>query len=243
LPARPLLSGLGATGEFSQPPDPRPPRCAAHGAASIVGPEEVELWRTSSRKLAEWMGGPTLLVGHSYGGAVITGAGHATNVVGLVYIAFAPDEGESPNSILARTDPSPGVAGEDRTGEPAWKTKSSWYQVSAQDRMIPPGRLIAEADTVRAAVDLCGEGDGGHHWSVPACISVRTVRSVRDMASTCCFSSIWRGFRNRPKLSGDCPRTVSGRFWTVRDFTNFRPVRAGQRHFLDGLDASDGYTV
>ena len=56
----------------------------------------------NTRKLAEWIGGPTLLVGHSYGGAVITGAGRATNVVGLVYIAaFAPALGESLNSILA----------------------------------------------------------------------------------------------------------------------------------------------
>jgi pimeloyl-ACP methyl ester carboxylesterase len=41
--------------------------------------------------------GPVLLVGHSYGGAVITNAGsRATNVVGLVYVAaFAPDEGET----------------------------------------------------------------------------------------------------------------------------------------------------
>jgi pimeloyl-ACP methyl ester carboxylesterase len=39
--------------------------------------------------------GPVLLVGHSYGGAVITAAGVADNVVGLVYVAgFAPDEGE-----------------------------------------------------------------------------------------------------------------------------------------------------
>lgn len=40
--------------------------------------------------------GPVLLVGHSYGGAVITAAGAADNVVGLVYVAgFAPDEGET----------------------------------------------------------------------------------------------------------------------------------------------------
>ena len=40
--------------------------------------------------------GPTILVGHSYGGAVITEAGTDTHVVGLVYIAaHAPDEGES----------------------------------------------------------------------------------------------------------------------------------------------------
>jgi pimeloyl-ACP methyl ester carboxylesterase len=65
----------------------------------------------NTRKLAEWMGGPTLLVGHSYGGAVITGAGRATNVVGLVYLAaFAPAQGESVNSILAGSDPAPGWA-------------------------------------------------------------------------------------------------------------------------------------
>jgi len=47
--------------------------------------------------------GPVLLVGHSYGGAVITVAGAAADdVVGLVYIAaFIPDEGESLADILA----------------------------------------------------------------------------------------------------------------------------------------------
>lgn len=42
------------------------------------------------------IGGPVLLVGHSYGGAVITGAGTDDRVVGLVYItAVAPDAGET----------------------------------------------------------------------------------------------------------------------------------------------------
>ena len=40
--------------------------------------------------------GPVILVGHSYGGAVITEAGNEPKVAGLVYIsAFAPDKGES----------------------------------------------------------------------------------------------------------------------------------------------------
>src|SRR6266403_1394161 len=40
--------------------------------------------------------GPVILVGHSYGGAVITEAGNDPKVVGLVYVAaFAPDKGES----------------------------------------------------------------------------------------------------------------------------------------------------
>ena len=45
--------------------------------------------------------GPAILVGHSYGGAVITEAGMHDGVVGLVYIAaFAPDAGESVNTLL-----------------------------------------------------------------------------------------------------------------------------------------------
>ena len=79
----------------------------------------------NTRKLAEWMGGPTLLVGHSYGGAVITGAGQATNVVGLVYIAaFAPAQGESVNSILASSDPAPGWA----SVSPAFDDDFLWHR-------------------------------------------------------------------------------------------------------------------
>src|SRR5438445_7908497 len=50
--------------------------------------------------------GPVILVGHSYGGVVITEAGTDPKVVGLVYItAFAPDKGESVNSLIK--DPPP----------------------------------------------------------------------------------------------------------------------------------------
>ena len=49
-----------------------------------------------------------LLVGHSYGGVVITDAGNDSKVVGLVYIAaFAPDKGESVSSLIK--DPPPGA--------------------------------------------------------------------------------------------------------------------------------------
>jgi pimeloyl-ACP methyl ester carboxylesterase len=47
--------------------------------------------------------GPVILVGHSYGGAVITVAGDSDKVVGLVYVAgVAPGEGESVNDLQAR---------------------------------------------------------------------------------------------------------------------------------------------
>ncbi|MCY1222706.1 Alpha/beta hydrolase family protein [compost metagenome] len=62
-------------------------------------------------RLAAAQDGPVLLVGHSYGGAVISGAGHTPNVAGLVFIAaFAPDEGESLGSIFAQQAPSAGAA-------------------------------------------------------------------------------------------------------------------------------------
>ncbi|MER5602126.1 alpha/beta hydrolase [Streptomyces sp. NPDC002265] len=52
--------------------------------------------------------GPTVLVGHSYGGAVITEAGNHESVSALVYIAaFVPDKGESVNTLIA--DPPPGA--------------------------------------------------------------------------------------------------------------------------------------
>ena len=52
--------------------------------------------------------GPVVLVGHSYGGAVVTEAGNDPNVAGIVYIAaFAPDKGESVNTLIA--NPPPGA--------------------------------------------------------------------------------------------------------------------------------------
>ena len=52
--------------------------------------------------------GPAILVGHSYGGVVITEAGNNPNVAGLVYVAaFAPDKGESVSSLIK--NPPPGA--------------------------------------------------------------------------------------------------------------------------------------
>ncbi len=54
------------------------------------------------------LNGPAILVGHSYGGAVITEAGNDPKVAGLVYVAaFAPDKGESVSSLIK--DPAPGA--------------------------------------------------------------------------------------------------------------------------------------
>ncbi|MBZ2197060.1 alpha/beta fold hydrolase [Occultella gossypii] len=142
------------------------------------------------RSIVDSIDGDVVLVGHSYGGGVITNAAAgADNVSALVYVAaFAPDEGEiigqfndpvkypgselTPDSLILR--PYPGgldatidperfrqifaadlpvrqtdimaatqrptnvAVLEEQTGEPAWKTIPSWYQVSNQDKALSP---------------------------------------------------------------------------------------------------------
>ena len=62
----------------------------------------------ATRLILDRQNGPTVLVGHSYGGAVISEAGNHPAVTSLVYIAaFAPDKGESVNTLIA--DPPPGA--------------------------------------------------------------------------------------------------------------------------------------
>ena len=59
-----------------------------------------------TRKMVRQIAGPVVLVGHSYGGAVITEMGDLPNVKALVYIAaFAPDAGESPGGISQARPP------------------------------------------------------------------------------------------------------------------------------------------
>jgi pimeloyl-ACP methyl ester carboxylesterase len=67
----------------------------------------------AAKRILDLQDGPTLLVGHSYGGSIITEAGVHPNVVGLVYVAaHAPDV--------------------------AWKTKPSWGIVAGNDQIINP---------------------------------------------------------------------------------------------------------
>ena len=126
--------------------------------------------------------GPAILVGHSYGGVVISEVGADPKVAGLVYIAaFAPDAGESVSALIANPPPGAptppilppqdgflfldrakfpeafagdvnpaqaafmadsqvpwGVAAlQGQVTTPAWKSRPSWYLVTADDHMIP----------------------------------------------------------------------------------------------------------
>lgn len=151
----------------------------------------------ATRRILDRQSEPAVLVGHSYGGAVISQAGTHENVSALVYVtAFAPDAGESVDSLL-RTfpvdgpqppilPPDNGFLSLDRAkfhesfaadlppdeaafmadsqvpwgldavgtavGQPAWRTKPSWYLVATDDRMIPPAAQRKMAARMGAAV-------------------------------------------------------------------------------------------
>lgn len=80
--------------------------------------------------------GPTIVVGHSYGGQIITALGtDAPNVVGLVYIAaFGLDQGESINALLSQGPPTPALehARIDAQGF-AWLQQSDFVKYFAPD--------------------------------------------------------------------------------------------------------------
>ena len=93
--------------------------------------------------LAQRTSGPVVLVGHSYGGFVITNAGNGGgDVRALVYAdAFIPDEGE--NVFGANTAPS---------GPAAWKTLPSWAVIGTEDKVIPPDTQRHMAERAGATI-------------------------------------------------------------------------------------------
>jgi pimeloyl-ACP methyl ester carboxylesterase len=155
-----------------------------------------------TRRAIEAQDGPTILVGHSYGGVVITESGNHPKVSGLVYIAaFAPDSGESVSSLIANPQPGAptppilppqdgtlyldrakfaasfaadvkpaqaafmadsqvpwGVAAlNGQVTEPAWKSRPSWYLVTADDHMIPaPAQRQMAARAKATIVETAG---------------------------------------------------------------------------------------
>lgn len=84
-------------------------RAQGHQVAVVQNPTvSLDGDVTAVKQVLESIDGPAVLVGHSYGGVVVTETGSDDRVVGLVYIAaFAPDKGESVNTLIA--DPPAGA--------------------------------------------------------------------------------------------------------------------------------------
>lgn len=166
--------------------------------------------------------GPVVLVGHSYGGVVVTEAGRDPKVKALVYIAaFAPDSGESVTSLIANPPPGAPVppilppqdgflfldparfatsfasdvepakaafmadsqvpwgldAANGAVGEPAWKSKPSWYLVATDDRMIPPDAQRYMAQRAKAEVTETG-GSHSVYVSKPEAVAALVEKAV-----------------------------------------------------------------
>ena len=112
----------------------------------------------ATRMILDRQDGPTILVGHSYGGAVISEAGTHERVAGLVYIcAFAPDAGESVNTLIG-TFPTDGPSRRSclRRGLPL-----------PRPRKVPP--LVrrrptrAAGNVLRRLASSVGRGGPGRH--------------------------------------------------------------------------------
>lgn len=97
-----------------------------------------------TRRMIAQQKGPVLLVGHSYGGAVITQAGNQPNVVGLVYIAaFAPDAGESPGAITQQCLPVAAPNLEPDSDGYLWLKADKFHESFCQDLSAEEALVMA----------------------------------------------------------------------------------------------------
>jgi pimeloyl-ACP methyl ester carboxylesterase len=135
---------------------------------------------------------PVLLVGHSYGGAVITNVGREPSVSGLVYIAaFAPDEGETVNQIVERYPPAEVSKYMRRGPNGEWAsehTDSYWAEIGWD--LTPAQRATWDAESRQSENAIFTEATGVPAWrTLPSWYLVaaqdRTLRPdiQRDMAT------------------------------------------------------------
>ena len=90
----------------------------------------------ATRRVLASMDGPTLLVGHSYAGSVITEAGNAPNVAALLYMgAFVPGDGQSVQDLLGEAGGPGGAAFEPMPSDPEfiWLNRAKFHANFCQD--------------------------------------------------------------------------------------------------------------
>lgn len=122
-----------------------------------------------TRKMVKQIDGPVVLVGHSYGGAVITEAGDLPNVQGLVYIAaFAPDAGESPGGI---TQEHPPVAAANLAPDSdgyLWVKQDKFHESFCQDLTADEGLVMGVTQKAPLASTF-GDTVTAPAWKVKPC--------------------------------------------------------------------------
>jgi pimeloyl-ACP methyl ester carboxylesterase len=104
-----------------------------------------------TQQMIKQIDGPVLLVGHSYGGAVITEAGDLPNVVGLVYIAaFAPNAGEGLGAITEHMPPAAAANIAPDSDGYVWIVRDKFHESFCQD--LPADEALVMAVTQKAPV-------------------------------------------------------------------------------------------
>ncbi len=119
-----------------------------------------------TRRLLSMKEGPTVLVGHSYGGAVITGAATETpQVKALVYItAFGLDQGESLESLSKQGPPSPGSAAIEPDGKGfLWMNREKFHASFAADATADEAFLMARVQRPLSIASFT-EAEGTPAW-------------------------------------------------------------------------------
>jgi pimeloyl-ACP methyl ester carboxylesterase len=117
----------------------------------------------ATQRILATQDGPAILVGHSYGGAVITEAGTNPKVAGIgVYLfldkakfraSFAADVDPETAAFMADSQVPWGLAAlSGAISEAAWRTKPSWYLVVTEDQMIPVAAQRAMAKRANATI-------------------------------------------------------------------------------------------
>jgi pimeloyl-ACP methyl ester carboxylesterase len=127
------------------------------------------------RRVLARQDGPTVLVGHAYGGQIITSLGEdAPNVVGLVYIAgFALDEGESIAALLGQGPPTPAIAHLDTDEQGfAWLPEDDFVNHFAAD-VDPSKARVMHAVQQPLHVSAWEETMGTPAWKSPVLVPRR----------------------------------------------------------------------
>jgi pimeloyl-ACP methyl ester carboxylesterase len=103
----------------------------------------------ATQRVLDTIKGPIVLVGHSWGGTVITQAGNSANVKALVYVAaFAPDVGQSTGDQVGAHEAPPGLSGVTDIGNGTlMMSVESWISNVAQDLPESEARLLAAVQT------------------------------------------------------------------------------------------------